>query len=543
MSIPSAFAPVEIEGHLLVDGGIVNNIPVDVVRNMGADIVIAIDIANPLQQVDSSSSFVTIAEQSLDISLIQNTLLSLQKADIVIIPELGNLARTDFDKGPELIAKGYEAIMKKSHLFKRLAIKAVDYAHYQAKLRERTPSAQEVVVPTFIEITGNQRISSVILKNKLGKLIGRELYFDDLQQATARLMSLSEVEQVTYDVTKNAQGEKGLLFDVHEKSWGPNYFRFGMNASTTFDNKTEFTVLLRHERLNINRLGGEWVNKLEIGTGSLFGTEFYQPLDYNQRFFVMPFANMQRSFIEVFKEGSGIAEYDIENLQLGLDMGINLSNRVALRVGMQNNNKNAKLRIGNSAILPTGDIRENLLTFKFGYDSLDDWLFAKQGTAIDIEGNIYDQRIGSDTSYQQLLFHGRQHVPIYPHTILISELTLATSLQSTLPEYEYFSIGGFDKLAGYLKDEVSGKHAAVVRIGGLFNPLGLPRLGAVDTKLLGLLHVGNAWEEYSNISIGSLHYGGLAAIVWNTRFGAIVLGMGYTDGGSLRYNLSLGSFF
>jgi NTE family protein len=544
MAVPFAFAPVEIDGHLLADGGIVNNIPVDIVRKMGADIVIAIDISAPLETIESTSSFLTVTKQSLNVSLIQNALRSLKKADIVITPEVKEFGVTDFYKGPGLMANGYEAIMEKVALLKTLALSTEEYAQYTAAKRAKIPDTPATIKPDFIELTGNERTHPALLQGKLEGLKNRELRFEDIKHATKDLMTLKEFEQVTYQVTPNSQGKSDLVFNITEKPWGPDYFRLGLNLSTSFDDKTDFLVLLRHEKLNVNRLGAEWVNEVEFGTGFSLFSEFYQPLDYQRHFFVAPYAKVEHRFVDVFEQQQSVAEYDLKGSQIGLDLGINLGNRAMFRSGIVYDQANTSLRLGKIVAESTnGDTQENSLTFQFGYDSLDARVFAKSGMRIDLDGRIYYTGIGSDFNYQKAKLYTRQHFPVHRRATLVSELTIATVFNSDPPEYEGFSVGGFDLLAGYPNRNIGGNHALLFRLGGLFNPPGIPKLGSIDARLIGLLHVGNAWDDYSDIRLADLHYGGLAGVVWETQFGSILVGVGYTDGGSLRYNLSLGHFF
>ena len=544
MAVPFAFAPVEIDGHLLADGGIVNNIPVDIVRKMGADIVIAIDISTPLETIESTSSFLTVAKQSLNVSLIQNALRSLKQADIVIAPEVKEFGVTDFYQGADLMTKGYEAIMAKVALLRSLALSTEEYVQYTATKQAKIPYTPTTITPAFIELTGNERTHSALLQGKLESLKNRPLQFEDIKQATRELMTLKEFDQVTYQVTHNSQGETGLLFNIHEKPWGPNYFRLGLNVSTSFDDATDFLVLLRHEKLNVNRLGAEWINEVEFGKGFSLFTEFYQPLDYHRHFFIAPHAKLEHRFIDFFQQQESIAEYDLEGLQVGLDLGVNLGNRAVFRTGIVYDQANTDLRLGKIVTEPTsGNVQENSLTFQFGYDNLDARVFARNGMKLDLDGHIYSTNIGSDFNYQQVKLYTRQHFSVHRRATLVTELTLATVFDSEPPEYEGFSVGGFDLLAGYPPGDIGGNQALLFRVGGLFNPPGIPKFGSIDARLVGLLHLGNAWDKYDDIHLADLRYGGLVGIVWETQFGNVLVGAGYTDGGSLRYNLSLGRFF
>ncbi len=550
MAVPFAFSPVEIDGHLLVDGGILNNLPVDVVRAMGADIVIAVNISMPLKEIKANSSFFTIASQSLDAALIQNTRRALENADIIITPELKGYSFTDFAKGVEMISKGYEAIIKKYALFTGFSLNTKDYNNYRANIRAKKPRLPKKITPSFLKFTGNERTSNKLLQNKLEGLIGKQLNIEQLEKETNSLMSLNDFEQITYDIIENKQGDSGLLFDIREKSWGPNYFRFGLNTTTNFSDKAEFISLLRHEQLNINRFGAEWVTELGMGAGYGFFTEFYQPLDYKRRFFMAPYATFSRSFADIFEKKQGIAEYDLKRFLLGVDLGMNFGKYAELRVGIQYKRLNAKLRIGDPNKLPIGTTEEELIRVSFGYDTLDDRVFPRKGRRIKFNSEIYNQSFGSESDYQKITLDMRQMFPLNRRLTLITNASIFTFLHSTAPIYESFSIGGLNYLAGYPEGDIGGKHALVFQFGGLYKPTNLPTthkqrevLSALGIRLIGLLHAGNAWDNYKDINMSDLLYGGLAGFVWDTPFGSLLLGTGYTKEGSLNYYLSLGHLF
>ncbi len=546
MAVPFAFAPVEIDGRLLVDGGILNNLPVDVVKAMGADIVIAINISAPLEEIKSSHSFLSVAKQSLDAALIQNTRRALENADIVITPNLEGYGSTDFKKGTEMIAKGYEAVIKKAVLFEGLKLTPTAYARERSALIAKAPQTPDIITPAFIKFTGNKRTNTGVLQGKLDDLIGHQLSVEDIEKETTRLMSLNEFEQITYNIEQNERGQTGLVFHVREKAWGPHYFRLGLNVRTTFDDKAEFTALFRHERLNINRFGAEWVTELSVGEEYGLFTEFYQPLDYRRRFFIAPYARFERFFASVFEHKRGVAEYDVGRSQLGIDVGINFGNVAELRTGFLRNHIEADLRIGDPDLLPTGSLEENLLTFKFGYDSLDDRIFPRRGTQINIAGEFYDDSIDSDNDYQKTTFGIRRAFPVNRRFTLMTNANLFTFLRSTPPKYENFSIGGINYLAGYPEGDIGGKHALVLQMAGLLNPAGLTKLLPPDSnnvRLAGFIHAGNAWDTYQDINVQDLLYGGLGGLVWDTPFGSFFLGAGYTKGGRVNYYLSLGNLF
>ena len=533
MAVPFAFAPVKIDGHLLVDGGILNNLPVDVVRAMGADIVIAVNISTPLEEIESNSSFLTVALQSLDAALIQNTRSALDNADIIITPKLKKYGFTDFEQGSEMVTKGYEAVTKKAYLFKGISLTPKDYARYRANVEAKKVATSTSITPKFIKFTGNKRTSTGVLRGRLNDLIGHKLKIADIEAETKRLMSLNDFENITYQIIENEQGQKGLLFNVREKRWGPSYFRFGLNASTTFNDKLEFSILLHHERLNMTRFGAEWVTELEINSGYRLFSEFYRPLDYRREYFVAPYAEFQRLFMDVFENKQGIGEYDLKIFNVGFDFGYNFGNVAELRAGFAHNRIAADLRIGNSDLLPVGNTYENLLKIRFGYDTLDENVFPRQGTKINLTSEFY-------SNYQKMMFSIRRVFPINHQFTLTTNADIFSFIDADTRNYEYFSLGGINYLAGYPEGDINGKQALFLQMGGIFYPA---KKTPLSMKWLGLLHFGNAWDNNEEIRINDLLFGGLGGVAWNTPMGSLFLGAGYTKGGALNYYLSLGQVF
>jgi len=547
MAVPFLFSPVEIDGHVLVDGGILANLPVDVVREMGAEIIIAVNVSAPLSDIESGSSFFQISRQSIDAALIQNTRQALEHADIVITPELDGHSSANFSNGEKLIAQGYEAVKKKTILLKNLSLSPQAYAEYQTQLQARIPTqTRRAVKAEFIKFDGYQRTNPQILAETVGdSLVGRLLSIEEVELATKHLMSLNDFENVTYDIQTNEQGKTGLIFNIREKAWGPDYFRFGINAATTLEGKADVSLLVRHEKLNINRFGAEWINEIKFGTGFAFLTEFYQPLDYSKNYFLVPYAQYQREFNDVFREQTAIAEYDIRRLRFGVNVGRNFGNAAVLQMGLRSSTEEARVRVGDPT-LSTGNFQENAFTLDFGYDTLDDRVFATRGIRIALNAEIHDDWFGSDTQYQKMELYTRQHAKLTKNFTFVSELNLGTFFQSTPPEYESFSInriGGLGGLGGFTQGDIGGRQTLLMSVGGLLNPQALMQFGESKVRLLAMLHAGNAWNDYEDINFDELHYGGLSALVWDTQFGTLQLGAGYTSEGSLRYSLSLGNFF
>ncbi len=563
MSVPFAFSPVEINGHLLVDGGILNNLPIDLVRKMGANVVIAVNISSPLGKADQSSSFVTVALQSVDIALVQNTLQSLQSiknSDILIEPDIKEFTSADFEKADILIQRGYNAIMEKSWLFTGLALSEEDYQQYRQTLEAKKPQGEaRNVKPAFIHFKGNKRTEKKLLESRLDNLENKTLSVEDLENVTRHLTRLNDISQVTYRVKENEKDEKGVLFNVEEKTWGPHYLRLGINANTGFDRRADFNTLIRHSYLNATPYGGEWINEIKLGNEYYYFTEFYQPLDYRGKFFVAPYFKLQRRFVDIYEQTSKIAKasYLVQGYRAGIDFGMNLSNRAEIRLGMRYVSDTPRLQAGENNLYPEKGFREPALTFSYLLDSSNARLFATKGSKIKLQGEFHDKLFGAQQRYSLLSIDAahyftpdislnpeNQYLIKSPQITLEGRIFAASSFGTKPPPHDYFSLGGTLLLAGYPQYSVMGSEALFGQVGAYLNPDFIAPLKSFsDVRLFASVHAGKAWIAPERIKLQHLLIGGLGGLVWDTNFGNVFFGMGYTQGGDVRYLFSLGNEF
>jgi NTE family protein len=551
MSVPFAFSPIEIDNHLLVDGGILNNLPVDVVRNMGANLVIAINISSPLGKADQSSSFVTVALQSVDAALVQNTIKSVQSLkhpDVLIEPSIDEFTSADFEKAEILILRGYQAVMDKATLLSGLSISQEKYQQYQQDIKSRIPEEVKIhnIKPAFVSFQGNKRTDNKILSARISDLKDRTLKTSDLEDSARQLTRLDDIRQVTYRIAQNENREQGVLFNVDEKSWGPHYLKLGINASTGFDRRANFNTLIRHSYLNATPYGGEWINEIKLGNEYYYFTEFYQPLDYQGKFFIAPYFKLQRRFVDIYEGINKIAKasYLVQGYRGGIDVGMNISNRAEIRLGMRYVSDTPRLQAGESDLYPKTGIREPALTFSYSHDSLNARLFATKGNKIKLQGEFYDKSFGAERRYSLLSIDAAHYFSPHKQLTLETRLFAATSFGSNPPPHDYFSLGGTAFLAGYPQYSMMGSEAVFGQIGAFLNPDFIaPLKNFSDVRLFASLHSGKAWIKPERIKLQNLLTGGLGGLVWDTNFGNVFFGIGYTQGGDVRYLFSLGNEF
>ncbi len=345
MSIPAVFAPVEVNGKLLVDGGMVDNIPVDVARQMGVDVVIVVDIGNPLLDRKQLATVVDMLNQSITLMTRKNSeaqLATLKSSDILVQPPLSGYSSTDFGRVPQLIDAGYRAT---SILAPRLAAlhKPAD-AQAVALNEARTPGERQPVIDR-IEVENNSKVSDDVILHYIRQPLGEHLDLDRLQRDMSTLYGLDYFDQVQYRVVHRKDGN-ALVIHAYGKRGGTDYLRLGLNLSDDLRGDSTFNVGGSYRMNGINRLGAEWLTRLQIGDQQELYSEFYQPLDVGSRYFVAPYLFNEAQNVEATDNDDPIAEYRLERYGYGLNLGRQIANNGEIRLGVAQAFGKADVRVG-----------------------------------------------------------------------------------------------------------------------------------------------------------------------------------------------------
>ncbi|HAX43223.1 MAG TPA: hypothetical protein DCY80_11810, partial [Solibacterales bacterium] len=153
MSLPGVFAPVRKDGMLLIDGGALNNLPVEAVRRMGADVVIAVALDLPKPSADELATLFGVARRSLSVMIIENERRNLGLADLVLMPDLKGITSGDYLRWPELLERGYQAAQQKERMLAQFQLSEQDYRQYrEQRAALRRPND---IRPELIQVDGS----------------------------------------------------------------------------------------------------------------------------------------------------------------------------------------------------------------------------------------------------------------------------------------------------------------------------------------------------------------------------------------------------
>jgi NTE family protein len=332
MSVPGAFDPVEIDGRLLVDGGLVRNVPVDIARDMGAEVVIAVDVGALNRGRSELDSLTAVLDQMVNINIRRNadaSLASLSGRDVKIIPDLGTVGSADFPRAAEAIAAGEKAARAVADQLATFSTSPEAYASWQRSLARPAQDAERY---DFVEIVGPQRVNPKALLSTMTTRPGDTVTAQQINDDLERLQARGEFEQVEARTIEDDRGQ-GLRMKFTEKRWGPNIMKLGLSLNSDAQGDSAYELGARYTRAWINELGGELRAEASYGRLRRAYGELYQPLDLDGLIYVRPYAGAQRNTVNLFQGHQRVAVYDVQDAFTGFDLGHQLFKWADLSVG------------------------------------------------------------------------------------------------------------------------------------------------------------------------------------------------------------------
>lgn len=539
MSIPAVFAPVELDGRLLVDGGMVDNIPVDVAREMGVDRVIVVDIGTPLKPRKELLTVVDVLNQSITMMTRRNSeeqLATLRDSDVLVQPDMARFAVTDFGRGEEMIDAGYQAARALQPRFAQL----VPRGGGNPALTLARSAQQRAPVIHAIQVDNDSKVGDEVIRNYIRQPIGEPLDMAKLQRDMGTLYGLDYFERVQYRVV-NSDERNTLVIDAREKRTGTDYLRLGLNLSDDFNGDSVFNLGASFRKNGINRLGAEWLTRVQLGDRQELFSEFYQPLDVGSRWFVAPNLHAEAWNLESVLNNDPIAEYRVQRYGYGFDLGRQIANNGELRFGIGQAWGDAKVRIGERD-QPEFSFTEGYYELQYAFDTLDNVDFPHEGEEISLKLRQYDASLGADDRYRQWQINLDKAFSSGPHSLVIGG-RYGRTLDDAQIVTSSFQLGGAQQLSGFRQDALAGQNVSLGRMvyyrrmtPRSFLPLDFPLyLGAS-------LERGRVWNNDNAFDSGYINAASVF-LGYETPLGPLNFSYGLNDENEKALYLNLGHSF
>ncbi|MCL4778187.1 MAG: patatin-like phospholipase family protein [Gammaproteobacteria bacterium] len=543
MAVPGAFAPVVIDGQVLADGGQMRNLPVDIARSLCADVVIAVSLASPPPKAEDLQSAVSLAARSLEVMVDANQnaqIATLGPQDVSIVVPMGDIGSASFERVPDAIPLGRAAAEKMQAELSRYALTEEQYLAWRQSIDSSSDTGTRLAA---VRIEGLQRVNPRYVEAQLRNAkVGAEVTNAQITEDTGRIFALGDFERVEYAITGPADAATLEIRPV-EKSWGPTFLRFDLGLAANGDSLIQAIVRADIDRTWVNSYGGEWHSSFQIGTQMLAQTDFYQPMDLRQRFFVQPMARYEANVEDIFDDGERIARYFGREAYGQVDLGMNLDSRAQVRVGLRSGWYSYKRDTGPSVLPDLDWTGDSTVRVGFVWDTRDIVGLPTRGTFINARYAHGGGWLGGDRDYALAEGVITKVVPILRGDGVQVLLGGGKDLSGELPATEQFQLGGIRTFPGLQRGELRG--TSYWYAGGAYSW----KLADIQSLFSQALYaslrlqagrMGDRLDRSNDEADTGALYGAAASIGGRSPAGPFIISLGVVDNGSWQLQLALG---
>jgi NTE family protein len=532
MSVPALLAPVPYRGMRLVDGGLVDNLSVDEVKKRcNADIVIAVDVGSPLAKPEDVDTIASVTGQMINVLAEQNAVASramIRPQDVYIKPDLEGITAADFNKFREGAARGRAAALAQADKLRQYSVPEAQYAAWASRLKPPTTPLPKV---DKVEIVGLKHVNPENVAKHLHVQLGQPLDTAQLEHDLARVYGDGDFESVDYRLVVTPQGNTLRIIPT-EKTWGPDYLRFGLDFSAS-NKENDFNLRAAYHRKWVNLYGAEWLTGIQVGEQAALFTDFYQPLDPRQRFFIEPAVGIGRDKLKVYQDNERIAEYNVRRHRAFFNVGANIGVLGQVRIGALYRKLDASVETG-SPTLPTGKSTLKGWNVIADFDQTDRAYYPTRGWYANL--NYYKAK---DLGYSRLSADLRAIKSWDPYVLNLRYVYLKP-FEGKPPLGEAGALGGFLTLSGYTRDQILASDIRFLAVRGE-RILGKMPLGLSGDLRAGVsLEFGRARDRFTETHVEGWQQAGSVYLGGETPLGPLFFGYGYAKGGHSSLYLFVG---
>jgi NTE family protein len=537
MSIPGVFAPVRRGNQIFVDGGMVDNLPTDVVRKMGADVVIAVHLQiSPASAKEIQSAF-SILGRSVGLVIAETEIRGMGEADLIVKANVEKFDSTDYEKSGELIQVGYNAAEEKAQVLKAYSLDDQAWAEYLRHIQSRIRT--RIGIPQFVKIEGVEGEAALNMQRLFATAIGKPIDDKTLDRLLTRLTGVGRYDSVTYGMIREDDTD-GLVVRVHEKSYAPPVVRPTLIVDGTQTDDPTFTLGARLTFMDVAGYGSEWRTDVLVGQTYGVSSELYRPFQPLGRWFFAPFASTSQSTFLIYGKSDPKSDYRIDRVLGGLDLGYAFNRYSELRVGYGAGYDDYMLRLG-APDLGTYSGRVGAFHLRYTLDHTDEAVIPTHGYYFRSNFNYYDSFPGATEAFPSLQATAQYFQPILHRDsiFLIAEGGSTFGFRNTgIPQ---FFLGGVGRLSAYGLNELFGNQYFTGRAGYLRKVFTLPPFVGKQVYLIGYAELGKMYGD--PFPVPRLSVDGAAGLLAETSFGPVFVGGSVGDSGHQKWFFQLGRVF
>ena len=531
MALPGLFPAVQIDGATLADGGMLNNVPADVVRAMGADIVIAIDVSD--RETDVHIDALSQAGRAIDVMMENAARRALVDADLVITPDLEGFGSLDWRRSDALADRGYEAA---EAVADELLKYTVSDAEWDAWRRARgTRTRDKAFVPTSLRVRGTTPALEALILERLDPHLDKSLDFEALGEDLTWVIGSDHFDRVRYEAT----GDDGLLIVAREKSNGPPFIRFGLDVSNeALDLAVGFKARLI--ALDVGKPNAEVRADVSVGTVLGAGIEYYWPFA-GTHMFLAPRAVAFRETRNVFSDNELVASVRDRTTAVGADLGFTTSHSMEFRIGYQIGDVESSVAIGTLSDSP-GEVfgKEELARMRFTFDRMDAPIIPRSGFRVESSADYFLDAPSSVDAFGRASASVTAFYPLSDDDRIFGGFRGGSSFASDAPLLYQFGLGGPFRLSSFDRERFRGQRFLYGTAGYLHEIWRFPDFLGGPVYDVGFVEAGSAYDD---AVASQWHASGSGGVIMETILGPLLIAGAFGDGSSKKFYFILGDLF
>ncbi len=537
MSIPGVFKPVRNGDQVLVDGGLVGNLPTDVVRKMGADIVIAVHLEVAPVKADEIQSFFSVLGRSIDVVIRENELRGLSGADLVVKVDLHDFTSMDYAKSRVIIDKGLAATEEKHNVLQPFALTDSAWQSYLSARDTRKRST--VLTPQFVRVVGTNSNAAKHLEDFLQPLVGKPIDVKTLDRMLTRLTGIGKFDSAGYTQIQE-NGRSGLLVTIHEKTYAPPILQVASEVDGSEPLDVTFTLATRLTLMDVAGYRSEWRTDVLFGNTYGVSSELYKPFTATSKWFIAPHASLDSTQFKIFQRADPVVIYRLGTASIGADVGYGFDRFSEIRFGYEVGDLDARVRLG-LAVFPSVSGRTGNFKMRFLTDHADDPIVPRRGYTAETTFRWFDTSPGAPEGFPTMQAQVQYFQPITrPASIfLAAEGGTTFGTRDTGPVPQFF-LGGPLRLSAYGSNELYGNQYYLLRAGYLHDLFTLPPFLGKKIYAIASYEVGKMYGFPLQTAFPNDVAAGVLA---ETAFGPLVIGASYGDSGHRKWYFQLGRVF
>jgi NTE family protein len=537
MSIPGVFAPVEHGTQVFSDGAAVDNLPVDVARQMGADIVIAVYLDTGTFDQKSLNSLVGVAGRNVEIMISANELNSMKNANILLKADVSKFTSGDFEESAQIIPKGVEVAERHSAELEKYAVSDAEWQAYLAQRNARRKT--RLPQPKFVDIYGMHGVQQTEIANEFQKYVNKPIDTQKIEDTITDIQGTGIYSSISYNLI-DRNGETGLLVRPRLKNYGPPFLNVGITLLSNDANNIELGLGGRATFFGMMGPGSELRLNASVGEEAGVSGELYKPLIVGKRYFVAPRAYYGHTVSAFFSGSQQLAEYTQEKNGFGADLGYRFSAKAELRVGEDYQWFGESLRIG-TPIEQTFHITPFVSNVRFQYLGQDSVQVPTRGTEFRTQYNYLTQRPNSGAGYSQWNSTISHFIPVGHRGIIFGTGSGGTSFGAKDLGLAGFSLGGPLRLSAYHQGELLGSDYFLAQTGYLHRLFRLNPVIGDAIYAAGFYEIGKVWDGAAGTP--NLPNDISGALVMKTLIGPLYGGASIGDSDHRKWFFGLGRVF